>query len=71
MKQKVGPVAIAVAAVVLLVLLVGMYRYFFPPPPPPDTANAKGMPGYAQQALVYIKSHKSSGPPQSGMPGRH
>ena len=69
MKQNAGPVAIGVAVVGVIVLLVFLYRYFFPPLPPADTDNPKNMPGYAKQAMEYLKTHPDGAPPPSGMPG--
>ncbi len=70
MKQNAGPVAIGVAVVGVIVLLVVLYRYFLPPSPPADIDNPKGMPGYAKQAMEYIKTHPEGGPPPSGRPGQ-
>jgi hypothetical protein len=70
MNQKVGPVALAIAAIVLLALVVVLYRHFFPPLPPPDIDNPRGMPSYAKMAKEYIKNRKPGDPLPTGMPGQ-
>ncbi|HZO89459.1 MAG TPA: hypothetical protein VFB38_14105 [Chthonomonadaceae bacterium] len=70
MKRNASPVFIVVAAVVLVGFLVVLYRHFFPPLPPADTENPQKMPGYAKQAMEFIKNHKPGEPLPPGMPGQ-